>query len=142
VSGQVLVRDVMNKEVLKVSPETSIIEASRLMADNHIGSLVVARRKKIMGIITERDILVGVSEFGNDISGKSVADLMTNYVITIGKSSNISKAIELMRGNKIKKLVVVEGALLRGIITATDIIVAQPELVKELSAVILKRKRR
>ena len=58
-----LVRDVMNKNVVVAEPEITVKEAAGIMSQYHIGSLVILKNKKIVGIITERNILVAINFF-------------------------------------------------------------------------------
>jgi len=59
-----LVKDVMKRSVITTDPETNIKEAAKMLADNHIGSLVVVKNNKVIGIITEKDILYCLAESG------------------------------------------------------------------------------
>jgi CBS domain-containing protein len=145
-----LVEKVMNRHVITVEPEASLLEAMQVMADNHIGCVVVvigkAKSRKPVGMLTERDVLVAIaSEEIRNVKKTKVKAVMTHYLITVGPKRQLQKAIELMDGNKIKKLPVVdnEGKLI-GIITASDIISNQPKAVKKIrhliSFRILRRK--
>jgi len=135
-----LVKDVMRREVLKVGPETRIKEAARTLLDNHIGSLIVVRNNRVIGILTERDILRSLAESEKDgIESKSVEDAMTHYVIPITPGSNVESAIKLMIENKIKKLPVIDNDKLVGIITASDIITAQPEMIKNIRRLLSRK---
>jgi CBS domain-containing protein len=131
-----LVKDVMNKHVITVEPDTPLLEAAQIMADNHIGCLVVVQKGKPIGMVTERDILVAIASEVN-IKKSKVKDIMTHYLITIGPNRPINKAIKLMTENKIKKLPVVdEKGKLVGIITTSDIISAQPKASKNIKKLI------
>lgn len=137
-----LVKDVMTKKVMTVSPDTSIKDAARLLADNHIGSLIVMEEKSVIGIITERNILNALAESeGNEIDSKIVNDAMTSYIISITPTSSVQDAVKIMAENKIKKLPVMDGATLIGIITASDIITNQPRLIKGIKSLWLSGRR-
>jgi len=140
----------MTRKVMTTGPETSIKEAARTLADNHIGSLVVVKKKKPIGILTERDILHVLAESRDDgkdkIGSKEVGDVMTNYVISVAPSSTVQKAVKLMTENKIKKLPVIDNKdKLVGIITASDVITTgsiitdQPGLIKHLKRLLSGR---
>ena len=134
------VKDVMRREVLTVSPETRIKEAARTLSDNHIGSLIVVKNEKVAGIITERDILRSLADSEKDeIESKIVEDAMTHYVIPITSGSNVESAVKLMIENKIKKLPVIDNDKLVGIITASDIITAQPEMIKNIRRLLSRK---
>jgi CBS domain-containing protein len=142
------VKDVMIKKVLTTGPDTIIKEAAKTLADNHIGSLVVVKDKKPIGILTERDILCALAESrdseASGIGSKKVGNIMTNYVISIAPSGTVQEAVTLMAENKVKKLPVMDrkGKLV-GIITASDIIIAgdiataRPGLVRHIKRLLV-----
>jgi CBS domain-containing protein len=128
-----LVKEVMNKKVIVVEPEAFLKEAIAIMNDNNIGSVVVVKNNKIVGILTEGDVLrMLVKNKIMDINQLKVEDTMTRWVITIGPDDTIKKAIELMMKYHIKKLPVVKNEKLVGIITASDIATVQPKLIEKL----------
>ena len=137
-----LVEKIMNRHVITVEPGTSLLEAMQVMADNHIGCVVVTKgkgkAKKPVGMLTERDVLVSIaSEQVRDVKKTKVETVMTHYLITIGPKRSLSKAVELMGENKIKKLPVVDDkGRLAGIITASDVISVQPSATKHIKHLI------
>lgn len=134
-----LVEKVMNRHVITATPETTLLEAAQIMADNHIGCIVVTKGKKPVGMLTERDVLIAVASEAN-VKKIKIGSIMTHYLITIGPKRPVSKAITLMADNKIKKLPVVndEGKLV-GIVTASDIMSVEPEAVKRIKHLISMR---
>jgi CBS domain-containing protein len=130
-----IVRDVMNKNVMVAEPEITVKEAAGIMSQHHIGSLVVVKSKKIVGIITERDILVAVAR-GKDAELTTVEEIMSKDVVTIAPDKTVEEAVNLMIKHKIKKLPVVDADELVGIITASDIIVVEPKLIEGVANLI------
>jgi CBS domain-containing protein len=130
-----LVRDIMNKDVVAVEPEITVKEAAKIMSKFHIGSLVILKNKKIVGIITERDILDSVAQ-GKDAELTTVEEIMTKNVVTIAPDKNIEDAVNLMAEHKIKKLPVVDVDKLVGIVTASDIIIVEPKLIEGIANLI------
>jgi len=100
------------KEVMKnpkiIAPSSNIREAASIMNKNRIGSLIVTNEKKVIGIITERDILAKVTATNKLPSKVLVEEIMTPKVITISPDQYIDDAVYLMLKHKIKKLPVVE----------------------------------
>jgi CBS domain-containing protein len=90
--------------------------------------LVVVEGKKIAGIITERDILTKVTATGKSSERVYVKDIMTTKVLTITSDRFLDDAIHIMILNNIKKLPVVEGNQLVGIVTSTDIVANSSEV--------------
>lgn len=131
-----LVRDVMNKNVITVKPDLSVREAVKLMTRYHIGSLVVMENERIVGILTEGDILRKVVIEERDLDETKVKEIMSENVITVEPDKRIEDAVELMTQHKIKKLPVVEDDKLIGIITTSDIIVVEPKLIEAVASLI------
>ncbi len=127
-----LVKEVMNDKVLTTTKETLIKDAARIMTKHTIGGLLVLEDEKIIGILTERDILGKVVARGDDPRLVRVQDIMTTNVITIQDNDTIEKAVELMTEHNIKKLPVLHEKRLVGIVTASDIILIQPKMIKAL----------
>ena len=117
------------RNVKTISPDDTVKEASLIMSKNHIGSLVVLdAKKKVVGIITERDIIDKVNAKDRLASRVKIDDIMTSKVVTIDANAPLDDAVYLMIKNKIKKLPVTENNQLIGIITSTDIVANSSDL--------------
>ena len=123
----------MSKSVKTVEIEATVKDAVQKMNKFNIGSVVVtdSDRKKILGILTERDILRLVEEDIAPLEIK-VKEVMSHQPITIDASATIEEAAELMAKRHIKRLPVLEADKLVGVITSSDIIRANPILIKAL----------
>lgn len=124
-----IVRDVMNKDVMTAESEITVKEAAKIMSQHHVGSLVILKKEEIVGIVTERNILVAVAE-GKDAELTTVEEIMSKNVITVAPDKTIEDAVNIMVEHKIKKLPVVDAGKLIGIITASDIAVVEPKLIE------------
>lgn len=119
------VKDVCTEKVITVEPSANLAEASKLMAENHVGSLVVVETydgKKIpAGMITDRDLALAVGTTAKPGDLK-VSQLMRSQPVTIGATDGIYEAIEVMETSGVKRLPVVDdtGALV-GIVCADDL---------------------
>lgn len=133
-----LVKDVMKREVIAINPDISIREASKVMSQHNIGSLLVLEDEKLVGILTERDVLNLVAK-GENLDEVKVKDVMSRDVITIESDKKIEDAVDLMLKHKIKKLPVMESGKIVGIITTSDIIVAEPKLIEAIASLISLR---
>jgi CBS domain-containing protein len=116
------------KEIMRparvISKESNVRDAAKMMNKHRIGSLIVVddNKRKVAGIITERDILEKVTA-GNKLASKvKVEDIMTKKVISISPESYIDDAVYIMIQHKIKKLPVVNNGELVGILTSSDIL--------------------
>ena len=113
----------IQRNVKTIDSDSTVKEAAILMSKHSIGSLVVVNsKKKVVGIITERDIMEKVNARDKLASRIRVEDIMTSKVITIDSNALIDDAVYLMIKNKIKKLPVLDNGQLVGIITSTDIV--------------------
>jgi len=116
------IRKIISREVISVTPETPMEEAISRMVRARISCLIVAEKKKPLGIFTERDLVRLVNRqvpFGN----RPIRELMTSPVVTISGNLNIYEAYNLMLTNKIRHHVVVDqsGRML-GLMTQSDLI--------------------
>jgi CBS domain-containing protein len=118
------VREVMTTPVQTVAPETTIAEAARTLSAAGIGSLVVGE-DRIDGIVTETDIVASVAD-ERDPAQTTVADLMSDPVVTIMPDETVRVAGERMGHNGVKKLPVAEAGRAVGIITTTDLALYLP----------------
>jgi CBS domain-containing protein len=115
------VEKLMVKDVVTVKMGVSTYDAVKLMNKSRIGCLVAVHNGEIRGILTERDMLEKVLEKCRDPKEVKVSEIMTSQVI-VGKSDmDLVEATKLMFDNKVKKLPIVEGNRLIGMITLTDI---------------------
>jgi len=131
----VLVKDIMNKNVVVGKPDVTIREVSKVMAQLHIGSMVIVEGGKIVGIVTERNVLNSVAR-GKDPDITVVSDIMSKDVVTIEPDKKVEEAVDLMVKHKIKKLPVVRDDKIVGIITASDIVVVEPKLIENIASLI------
>ena len=126
------VRDVMVREVITVDENSTVKEAVDIMNEFQIGSLIVLERGKAMGIVTERDFLKRVIAEGKDVMTTKVKEIMTTPLVVVEPSTDLEEAVKLMFQRKIKKLAVVDGKKLVGLISLTDIARFHPQIIKLL----------
>jgi CBS domain-containing protein len=130
-----LVKDVMHKNVVVAKADVTIKEASKVMTQYKIGSLIVLKDDKIVGIMTESDIVKSVSK-DLDLDSTVLEEVMSKKIVTIDPEKTIEDAVDLMVKNKIKKVPVVEQGKIKGIITASDIVVVEPKLIASIANLI------
>jgi CBS domain-containing protein len=130
-----LVKDVMNKNVVVAKSDVTVREAAKVMNKFQIGSLVVLKEDNIAGIVTERNILQAVAN-GKDPDSTTAEEIMSKNPVTIDPDEDVKAAVDLMTKHKIKKLPVVEDKKIKGIITASDIVVVEPKLIASVANLI------
>ena len=111
----------MVKDVITLQTDASAYDAAKLMNKNRIGCLVALHNGKIVGILTERDLLERVLEKCKNPKETGVSEIMTRRVIVGKPDMELVEATRLMFENKVKKLPIVEGNRLVGLVTLTDI---------------------
>ncbi len=132
-----LVKEVMNKDVETIRPNETIQRAAELMNKSRIGSLVVLIGGGVVkGIITERDIMNKVVAQNKKPSDVAVEEVMNTDLITISPEISLEDAADIMTENKIKKLPVIEEGKLVGIVTASDLIAYESELIEKVAALL------
>jgi len=139
------VEDVMVEGVITIDHDAPVMKAVKLMNENEIGCIIVMRRGRAVGIITERDLLKRVIAKSKNPKKTKVREIMTKPLIAGQPEMDLEEATKLMFKMKIKKLPVVEtqGKLL-GLITLTDVARFQPQMIrilKKLSSRTLAPKR-
>ncbi len=122
---QAFVKDIMNSEVKTVDIDDPVSKAATMMRQFRIGSVLVMGGKHIKGIVTAEDI---VYKYVAEKRGEKVSEIMTRDPISIEPSKKLEEAARIMTEKKIKKLPVVEGGRLVGILTASDIVKVEPAL--------------
>ena len=137
---ELTVQDVMSPKVVTVNASHTVKNAARSMAKFGISGLVVVDEGNIVGIITERDILVRVVTSGMNPLSVQVKDLMSEPVIVVNPAMPLEKAVTLMFQEKIKKLPVVEAdgenIKLIGILSITDVARLQPKLLESFRTIV------
>jgi CBS domain-containing protein len=135
-AGIVLVRDVMSKEVKVVRPDTSIKEVVATMNKFSIGSVIVIQGDRPVGIITERDILQRLVEPCLAPESITARQVMTSPLFTISEEASIEETAQLMARKKVKRLPVISGGKLVGVITYTDIVTKVPTMLSILEELV------
>lgn len=130
-----LVKDVMNKNVVVAKPTVTLREASKVMGEMNMGSLVIMEDEKIVGIVTSTDILKAIGD-GKDPDKTTAQDIMSREIITIQADEEVCKAVEIMVKHKIKRLPVMMNDKLVGIITVSDIAIIEPKIIREFAALL------
>ncbi|MHB8701782.1 MAG: CBS domain-containing protein [Nitrososphaerales archaeon] len=120
----VLVSDAMTRDVATIDASKRACDAARLMADRHVGCLIVVNSSpdgRGIGIITERDLVWKLLAESFDPSNVLVSDVMTTPLVTISSDKTLESAAKVMTEFRVRRLPVVDGGALVGIITATDL---------------------
>jgi CBS domain-containing protein len=116
------IEEIMNKEVATAKPDDHLVDAAKTMLERKIGCVVVVEEEKVVGIVTESD-LIRCAASGFDPNRKLVKDVMNSPPVTCTPEAPVEEAYAHMRKNNIRHLPIVreDGALV-GIVTMKDLI--------------------
>ncbi len=119
-SAEKKVSDIMSFDAIVMEADESIREAAILMKNNDIGFLPIISKGSIVGVVTDRDLVIrGYAEGKKDTT--KISEIMTSGCIAVEHNASIEKAAKLMAENKIRRLCVVEGEKLVGVCAIGDI---------------------
>jgi CBS domain-containing protein len=113
------VADIMSSDVLSVSPDATLPAAAAEMSARRVGAVLVREEGRLVGILTERDILRAVAD--GRVEGSTVADLMTHHPETIEPSESTDTAATLMIHGGFRHLPVMDAEQVVGIVSIRDL---------------------
>lgn len=115
------VKDIMTKNVAYVNPDSTVIETAQLMQKHNVGSIPVCDQTGVIGIVTDRDIVVRNIAHGSDPKQTPVKDVMTAQVTTVTPDADMTEVSKMMAANKVRRLPVVDNNMLVGIVALGDV---------------------
>ena len=115
------VRDAMTENPRSMGASASVVEAARLMRDEHIGSLPITDDEELVGMITDRDITTRVVAEAADPKMTSVGDVVSRDLISVEPDEDLEEAVQLMASHQVRRLPVVENGRLVGIVAQADV---------------------
>ncbi|RFS86546.1 CBS domain-containing protein [Actinomadura spongiicola] len=115
------VREIMTGSPTSVSPELDIVTVARAMRDEGIGTVLVAEGDDLIGLVTDRDLVVRGLAAGGDPTRATVGGLASTATATVGPDDSLDKAVRLMRERSVRRLPVVENGRPVGIVSIGDL---------------------
>ena len=115
--------EIMTKDPVSLSPGDTAQQAAQLMKSNHIGPIpVVDGERKLVGIVTDRDLAIKVVAEGRSAQDTKVSDVMSSKLFTCGPNDDVEKAIETMEEHQVRRIPVVDDQnRLLGIVAQADV---------------------
>ncbi|HXH53752.1 MAG TPA: CBS domain-containing protein [Sphingomicrobium sp.] len=118
-------------EVATISAEDSVARAVTILGERRIGALPVVEDGRIVGIMSERDVIYCLKDFGGEVLGWPVSRVMTAPAITVEPSRHVLSALALMTDKRIRHLPVVEDGAIRGIVSIGDLVKYRMERIEQ-----------
>jgi CBS domain-containing protein len=115
------IRDRMVSDVVTVEPGTSVVDAAKRMIQEKKGPLPVVERDRVVGMVTDRDVIARVVAEGRDPNSCRVDDIATRELVTARPDQDIDEARRLMAEHQLDRVLVTEGDRLVGVISEADI---------------------
>ncbi len=129
--AKMLVRDAITESFAKLSPKTASSEAAQIMADSDADCILVVAHGKPVGIVTASDFLRRIVAEGKNASEIPLKEIMSSPVITIDSEQTLPHAFITLSANEVKRLVVLEGEKVVGIVTSVDLLSYAEEVGEE-----------
>src|SRR5512137_2287784 len=116
-----LLKAKIGKDIFSVTPDATILEALKVMAERNVGAALVMSGDKIDGILSERDIVRKVDLLGKTSATTRVREIMTEKVLYIAPNQPLEECMAIMTEKRIRHLPVMEGERLLGVISIGDV---------------------
>jgi predicted transcriptional regulator len=129
ISDYMKVKDIMSKNLIICSSDINVINISNIMKKYNIGFIPIEKNKKIIGVITDRDIVINI--ISNKVNNNSsIESYVNSNIIHIEENSSIDECLNIMKENKVKRLIVVNKEKIVGVISLSDILNCYDDLNK------------
>jgi CBS domain-containing protein len=115
------IRDVMTSNPTTCEPRASVVDAAKVMAQEDVGSIPTVEGDRLVGVVTDRDIVIRVVAEGREPQSVTVGDVASRDLVTVSPDDDLDRALELMAENQVRRLPVVEGDKLVGIVAQRDV---------------------
>ncbi|TLY49259.1 MAG: CBS domain-containing protein [Gammaproteobacteria bacterium] len=127
------------RQVFSVGPQAPVLEAIRLMAEHHIGALLVMKGEALAGIVSERDYALKVI-LPQRAADTAVRDIMSSPVLTVSPDTSVQQCMQLVTDKRVRHLPVVEAGRVVGMVSIGDLVKAviaeQQQQIEQLESYI------
>jgi len=128
------------RAIFSVEPQAAVLDAIRLMAEHHVGALLVMRGAALEGIVSERDYARKVILRGRSSADTPVRDIMSSPVLTVSLETSVQQCMQLMTDRHVRHLPVVDGGRVIGMVSIGDLVKAviaeQQQQIEQLESYI------
>jgi len=132
------VKDAMTSDVKTAAPSVSLTDAAKLMKQEDVGSVPVVDGERLIGMLTDRDIVVRGIADGSDPHAVTAGDIASRDIVTVRPDDDLEEALRLMAQHQVRRLPVVDDGHLVGVLAQADVALEAKEkavgqLVEEIS---------
>jgi CBS domain-containing protein len=128
------------RAIFSVEPKAAVLDAIRIMAEQHVGALLVMRGATLEGIVSERDYALKMILRGRSPTDTVVRDIMSSPVLTVSLDTSVQQCMQLVTDRRVRHLPVVEGARVVGMVSIGDLVKAviaeQQQQIEQLESYI------
>lgn len=118
------VNELMTKNLITAKSNNTILDVAKMMKDHNIGCVpIVENGEKVLGVITDRDIVLNIAKYNFDPASTNVKEFASDVVYRVKPNADVEYALDLMKKQKIRRLAVLDGERLVGVISLGDIAV-------------------
>jgi CBS domain-containing protein len=115
------IKEVMTRDVRACEPNATVVEAAKVMAQEDVGPVPIVEDGRLVGIVTDRDVVVRVVAEGRDPNATTVKEIASTNLVTVSPDDDLDEALSLLAEHQVRRLPVVEGDRLVGIVAQADI---------------------
>jgi CBS domain-containing protein len=115
------VKDVMSASPVGLDESATIVDAARAMREKDFGSVIVLKSQGVLGVVTDRDIVIRAVAEGRDPNSVTLGEICSSHVTTVSSDQSVSHVADLMREKAIRRVPVVDEGRLVGIVSLGDI---------------------
>jgi CBS domain-containing protein len=115
------IRDLMTLNPTACEPSTTVVDAAKKMAQEDVGPIPVVEGDRLVGLVTDRDIVLRVVAEGRDPSSTTIGEIATSSLETVSPDEDLDSALQKMASAQVRRLPVVEDGRLVGLVAQADI---------------------
>ena len=119
------IRELMTPIPVTLPPEGSITDAARMMRDEGIGDVLVVEGDRLVGLVTDRDIVVRCLAEGADIREATIREACSDDIVTLAPDASVDEAVQIMRDHAVRRVPVVEDSRPIGIVSIGDLAIEE-----------------
>jgi CBS domain-containing protein len=115
------IKEVMSSDVRTCEPDATVVDVAKVMAKEDVGPIPVVEGGRLVGLVTDRDLVVRVLAEGKDPETTKVGEVASRELVTVSPDEDLDQALKLLAQHQVRRLPVVEGDRVVGIVAQADI---------------------